>query len=257
MLSSKKSIISRKNNLNTDKTQLKFLAKKVSFQKILPILLSILVFVIVLGIRNLTMIRVVSCLFNQEACPSINNIDVKDIKNQNLITVDTEKIKNNILNTNPMIGNVAFTKKYPNTLIIQLMQRNPKYVLITPEQTFALDGEGMTMNMDSGDLTGDLVPIESNESFALGQKIVSPTVLSAMKLTDLLANSGLRVRSISTLNIGDIQASLVDGLILRFSGQRDLVKQVDSIKLILNQPASQIENKPKEIDVRFDDPVIR
>jgi len=50
---------------------------------------------------------------------------------------------------------------------------------------------------------------------------------------------------------------LNSNILLKFNGLRDIDKQVDSIKLIIDQPINKDNLPIKEIDVRFDDPIIR
>ena len=254
---------SSRSNRKKNKSSISFILaiKNISRTKLLRLLKLLIIVLIITAILfktiNVLKIKNVSCYVGGVACPGIYIIDVKEIKNKNLLFINKEEIINYIINHNAIVSSVKVVKKIPNSLNIYIVNRKSEYLLITREQTFAIDKDGVVLTLGENEQIAELVPIETDESFAVGQKIVSPAILVAMKITKLLENSNLHIKSVSTSDITDISIMLNSNILLKFNGLRDIDKQVDSIKLIIDQPINKDNLPIKEIDVRFDDPIIR
>jgi len=235
--------------------------KNISRTKLLKVLKLLIIVsiitVILFKIINVLKIKNVSCYVSDVSCEEIYLINVKEIKNKNILFINKDEIINYIMNHNAIVSSVKVVKKIPNSINIYIVNRKPEYLLITREQTFAIDKDGVVLTLGENEQIAELVPIETNESFAVGQKIVSPAILAAMKISKLLGNSALHIKSAQTSDITDISIMLNSNILLKFNGLRDIDKQVDSIKLIIDQPINKDDLPIKEIDVRFDDPIIR
>jgi len=231
---------------------------KINIKKAILILLIIIVLYSLLSfLINLTRIKCVVCLMGDKPCEPIYQINTSEIKSQNLLKIDHEEIINQILNSNPSVERVTLRRDYPQTLIINLVNRQGIYLIVTPEQSLVVDDEGMALPVSNKNDAGELIPIETHESFAVGQKIVSPSILSAMGIINLLQNSGLRVMSASVQGVENINIKLMDSTFLMFDGMRNMEKQVDSVMMILNNPQLSGDKKISEIDVRFNDPIVK
>lgn len=245
------SIVSKfiSNIKSIDKTKIRIFIKKY----------IITLFFIVLLLKTIKILQVkdINCLINNSPCSETYYIDVSTIKNHNILFINKNNIIKSIINHNPIVANVIVDKKIPNSINIYLTKRKASYLLITKQQTLMIDEEGMALALTDDIDRTELVPIETEESFAVGQKIVSPAILSAMNLAKLLQNSALSVKTISTSDINEVVIFLHSGILLRFNGERDINKQVDSVKLILDKPSEKDKLPIKEIDLRYDDPIIR
>ncbi len=227
---------------------------KTVFKKYIGIFLLI---IFLISFSLLMRVSRVECYIHNTACPSIYRMQSEDIYNKHLFLINSQQITERIEKHNPTVTVVRIVRRFPNTIVIYLEPRQAKYLLITPDQTLLADTYGKLMATENTTDIAELIPIESSESFAVGQELVSPTIRSAMKVVDLLANSGFRLRTLKVNSIDDISVILQDSLVLRINGQRDLSKQVDSIKFIQLQPAQTDQTQMHEIDVRFNDPIVR
>lgn len=232
---------------------LELFKSKFIFYLSIPIILLLLLFVL----WYLSKIKTVECRIEGDYCPSIYILKTDEIIGKNLFDLDVEQYKTEILKNNFTINDISIYRKIPSKIIIELFKRQAQFLIVTREETFIADKNAFLMPYTQDQAELGLLPIETRESFALGQQIVSSSVLSAMEFAKLLTDSGIYPRQIEVIDINEINVVLVDGTLLRLNAKGDKNKQVDSIKLILSQKQTAGDKKINELDLRFNDPVIR
>lgn len=169
------------------------------------------------------------------------------------------------LETHPWIRRAVVRRVFPDTLVVELDEREPVAVLRTGTggREFLLDREG-TLISEGVPPADDGLPVLTGVDYAaaiLGTGDTAVRVRSGIALASLLDRSGAGRTEVDLRKAGDMVA-YYSGLRLRF-GEGDLGDKVDRYRQVsdrvLNRWVAQAKAAPArqvEVDLRFQDKVI-
>lgn len=175
----------------------------------------------------------------------------REVLGQRIFLLKRQAIASEIKRKFLPVGEVVFKKKYPQTVLVQIVERKPMARICPPGGLeFLIDKEGVVYSEVQSEFQGlRVVTLELGTELALGQKIdddaVSLILLEEPQVSSIKysAQQGIEVKSDEQLKI-------------YFSREKNLESQIRSLQLILKK--YKIEGKDlKQVDLRFDHPVVR
>jgi len=149
------------------------------------------------------------------------------------------------------VGDVSFAKKYPQTVVVQIVERKPIAKVSRPGGLeFFVDKEGVIYAQALPEFKGlKKVTLELDFEPALGQTLTSDII-------SLILLEEPQISSIKYIGQKGIEVKDDGGLTVLFSREKDLLDQIRSLQMILKK--YKIEGKSlKRVDLRFEQPVVR
>ena len=171
---------------------------------------------------------------------------------KNLLFLPTEKLRADLLNNYPLLADVRFEKRYPDTLVVHLVRRNVFAVLQSEGNVYALDEHGLVLGGVS-DAQGYPTLEFRAGILAIGSTLRHPGVLSALTFLKEL-NGSPPVSKIFERDSLAIQA--ISGHTNIFLPQiGDMSAKADTLQTIIE--GFRIKGTlPTVIDLRHEKPVI-
>ena len=193
---------------------------------------------------------------------SINTIEVigdgidvtvsKDKVARNLLFFPTEKVRQQLLSTNPLLADVKLKRKLPHTLQIVTIARRPEAVLVSRGRRLLLDKEGIVIGEWFPEVVYPRLVFDVDTP-ATGRRIADPAVVTSLGLISEIS-SWLIIDEITVLDSSSLQAR---------SGKTNIfIPQQVSPSTTANTLQTLIAGfrikgiLPTTIDLRFDKPVI-
>lgn len=188
----------------------------------------------------------------------VHGYDIKlvtdDVKiPHNLLLFPSDKIRLQLLRDNPLLSDIRFIKKYPHTLVVEAIKRQPIAAIATENNIlWTIDSSGIILT--EGSSHEKLPIIYTNIAvFIPGEKITDSTLSSAMEFLE-------KVRDKITID----QIILRDSsLIQARSGKTDILIPQQTVSESLVNTLQNIlagfrikGTLPTRIDLRFNKPVI-
>ncbi len=149
------------------------------------------------------------------------------------------------------IGEVVVTRKLPQTVVVQVVERKPIAKVCQPGgREFLLDDEGVIFSHLTPE-TQNLkkVILELGSDLAIGQT-VSPEIVFLILVEEP------KFKSLKYIGQEGIETRTEESLTVLFSRQKDIGKQIRSLQTIGQK--YRIEGKAlKQVDLRYKQPVVR
>jgi len=172
----------------------------------------------------------------------------------NIIFFPSEKIRQELLRTYPILKDVVIRKKFPHTITIEPILRQPFALLVTQKASYAIDENGTVIGIGANELAVPELHIEV-VSVRVG------TTLEDQKIRTAL----LFLKKISPFAPVSVIETNEDGLSFRaVSGQTEILftqeANIETLMATLQTIMTGVRIKgtmPKIIDVRFTKPVIQ
>ncbi len=172
-----------------------------------------------------------------------------------LLFFPSHRMAQKIQENNPLIRSIQLKKKFPSTLVIQVVKRKPIAVLDTEGYEYGIDDEGVI-------LTKDVAPYDTNLPLIqipvgvvrVGSLITDGRIVQAIHLLNLLPAS----ITISHITAPDRLSLLVryKTTDILFPQQGDLMYITDTLQtLIAGFTIKGI--MPKVIDLRYSKPIVQ
>lgn len=109
----------------------------------------------------------------------------------NLIFFPAEKVRAEILRTNPGLADIQILKKFPRTLVFILVPRSNMARLSSGGSVYMLDRDGVVLGEALGSNSTPLVISESNKRYIVGEQVATTETRSAVSLIAELSDYGL------------------------------------------------------------------
>jgi len=172
----------------------------------------------------------------------------------NIIFFPSEKIRQELLKTYPILQDVVIRKKFPHTITIAPVLRQASALLVTQKVSYALDENGTVIAIGSNELAVPEIYIDV-QTVRVGKKLEDQKVQTAL----------LFLKKVSVLAPVSIIKTNEDGLSLRaVSGQTEILftqeANIETLMATLQTIIAGVRIKgtmPKIIDSRFNKPVIQ
>lgn len=149
------------------------------------------------------------------------------------------------------VGEVKITKKYPQTVLIEIIERKPIAKVSPPGgREFLVDKEGVVFS-ETAPETKDLkkIILELEAPLSVGQAVGEDTIL-------LILLEDPQIRSIKHTGQKGIEVQTEENLTILFSREKNLESQVRSLQMIVKK--YRIEGKElKQVDLRYEQPVVK
>lgn len=189
----------------------------------------------------------------------INIFGLKEITGKNIIFTSEEKIEKILKDKNPSINSVLIEKKYPDTLVLTITLYQPIGELVVEGGYFQLAEDGKIVaksKKENRKITKINFYQKLNyQSYSQGERISLKEILDGLFFLKSLSDIEIKIDSLDINGINMIVCKLENRKII-FSIEKEKELQVFQVKEIIRR--FKIEGKNyKEIDLRFDKPVIR
>lgn len=189
----------------------------------------------------------------------INIFGLNEITGKNIIFISEEKIKEILKEKNPLINSLLIEKKYPDTLVLKITLYQPIGELIVNSGYFQLaeDGKIIAKSKKENEKIAKINFYQklNYQSYNQGEIISFKEILDGLYFLQSLIDMNIKADSLDINGINMIVFKLENKKII-FSSEKNKELQVFQVKEIIRR--FKIEGKNyKEIDLRFDKPVIR
>lgn len=189
----------------------------------------------------------------------INIFGLKEITDKNIIFTSEEKIKKILKDKNPLIKFLLIEKKYPDTLVLTINLYQSIGELVVGGGYFQLSEDGKIIGKSKKE-NKKITKINfyqklNYQSYNQGERISLKEILDGLYFLKSLIDINIKVDSLDINGINMIVCKLENKKII-FSSEKEKELQIFQVKEIIRR--FKIEGKNyKEIDLRFDKPVIR
>ncbi|PJC28069.1 hypothetical protein CO054_02180 [Candidatus Shapirobacteria bacterium CG_4_9_14_0_2_um_filter_39_11] len=222
--------------------------------KIGVLILGVMVVVLVFRL-DLLKVQQISCQINDTNCPGEIWTDLMALSlGKNIFSFPIESISLQIKNSYPQIDKIKIKKNLPSRVDFNLTSRQPQ-VAISGEKFHLVDFQGVVIEKSETSGEYPLIFLEPEMNLKVGEKFNQKEVLETIE-----AIVGLRLRLIEPklakiISFSSVDIWLKDDTQLIISLKKEISSQLDSLQLIYQR--AKIEGKKlKQIDVRFDKPII-
>ncbi len=172
---------------------------------------------------------------------------------ENLLFLQTDRLTHDLLSAYPVLASVRFEKKYPGTLIIHLVRRQPVAMIRSHGGTYLVDADGIILD-NAGPQTA--LPLMSMDISvpSIGSRVTNPEARAALTFINALHGS---------LPVTEMRDNPANASIRAVMGNTDIfLPQMGD----LGQKASTLQTivegfrikgtLPTVIDLRFDKPIV-
>lgn len=189
-----------------------------------------------------------------------NILGLDEVKKRNILFLNEDKIKKQLLIKNSEFKDILIKKKYPDTLIIDIVFDNPIAVLVSNNGYFYVNENGKVLNKIKNNNEKTLPFINfyqklNFQNYYPGKIIEFKEIVLALRLLKKMNDLNIKVNSLDINGVGVILFNLEDKRVF-FSTEKNIDTQWYQFERIFRQ--FKIEGKNyKEIDLRFDKPIVR
>ena len=184
---------------------------------------------------------------------------IEELKKRSLVFISENEIKETIIKKNTGIDKVEVEKKYPRTLILKINLYNPIVNLLTSQGYFYLSSQGEIISKSKTPNTK--LPIINYyqklnfQSYKAGDFLTFKDIKSTLYLIKEVSDLNIVIDNVDMNGVNMILFNIGDKKII-FSSEKDTGLQLYQLQQIVRQ--FKVEGRQfKEIDLRFDKPVIR
>lgn len=197
-----------------------------------------------------------------EVFGEMNSFDLRGIESwngKNIFLLQEDKMKQDLINANPLLKDVKVVKKYPDTLSFIVSKYDESVYLVVDQGYFLLSDDGRILSKIK-DKTKDLPVINyyqklNYSSWQSGDFIQYKDIIMALHFLRKSSDLGLTINTIDIGGTNMIALQLKDKKIL-FTSEKDQALEDYQLDRIIRQ--FKIEGKQFTVlDLRFDKPVIQ
>ena len=186
-------------------------------------------------------------------------------KSKSIFLIDLKKIKENVLNILPPIGEIEITRGFPDTLNLKVTERKEVGIFCHQDACFLLDKEGIIFeNVPEEMQLLKIQKLNLDREIKLGERIIEkelirPILEAETELRDYnppTAHScpDFKITEFSIISEERINAKTSEGWEIYFNPQRDINWQLTKLKADLENEIPAERRKDLEyIDLRFGD----
>lgn len=218
--------------------------------------LFVVVISVVLSFRSdFWNVKQITCEINGTSCPGEIWTDLMSLAlGKNIFSFPAENISLQIKNNYQQIDEIKIRKKLPSRVDFELTRRRPQ-VAISGEKFHLVDEQGVVI--EKSDAPGDypLIFISSEVNLPIGEKFSQKEILKTIEIIVDLKLRLIEPKLAKIVSPSYVDIWLKDDTRIIISLKKEVVPQLDSLQLIYKR--AKIEgNKLKQIDLRFDKPII-
>jgi len=172
----------------------------------------------------------------------------------NILFINTQKIRSDLLASNNQLEDAKVTKKYPDAITLTVILRKPVARLTTDMRTIIIDARGVVLGFtrpqdENLPLLTFGVPDQID-----GTTITNPLIQSGIAIIQSFDPVGV-IGSIAPVNSSSVRVNYQKTSIF-FPLKTDYSASVATLQILLNRFRMK-GTMPTSIDLRFDKPVIK
>ena len=174
---------------------------------------------------------------------------------QNLFTLNTNELKLNILDNFLGAKNVEISKKFPNKIIVNVIERKPIALLdsSTDENMYLIDEDGYVLGQAGESLSGFTI-INFEGDVRVGQFIDASIIPVSAEILKKSGEMEIKLTSMS-FNSKYVKVYVANGAEVYLSTSKDIEKSLSAVAQIIKNIA--LEGKVlKKIDLRYDKVIV-
>ena len=176
-------------------------------------------------------------------------------KSKSIFLIDLKKIKENVLNIFPQIGEIEITRGFPDTLNLKVAERKEVGIFCHQDTCFLLDKEGIIFeNVPEEMQLLKIQKLNLDREIKLGERIIekelSAPILEAE--TELREDFKIPVKEISIISDERVNFKTFEDWEIYFNPQRGINWQLTKLKAVLENEIPAEKRKDLEyIELRF------
>jgi len=178
-------------------------------------------------------------------------------KSKSIFLIDLKKIKENVLNIFPQIGEIEITRGFPDTLNLKVAERKEVGIFCHQDTCFLLDKEGIIFeNVPEEMQLLKIQRLNFDREIKLGERIIEKEILSPIleAETKLREDFKIPVKEISIASNERVNFKTSDDWEIYLNPQKDMSWQLTKLKVDLENLIPFERRKDLEyIDLRFGD----
>lgn len=174
---------------------------------------------------------------------------IKTLNGKNIFLIGSHKSEAAMIRLQPGIKNIKILRGLPDSLIIELVERDPALVWVTQSKSYLIDKDGYVFKESESNLPkiidGKNLPV------ALGDRISSTSFITFIRrlYLDLPTYTSLEISDITVPETTfQIEANTKNNIKLKIDTSRNLNDQLADIKYIIDHNRDDVHNL---IDVRL------
>jgi cell division septal protein FtsQ len=167
----------------------------------------------------------------------------------NILSIASADIKKAITEAFPIISKVSVSKKYFNSIDIELEERKPALSWCNNDSCFNLDNRGFAY--ENG--TSSEIVIKSDKDIQIGQTSVSLDFIENIgEVKRVLKGLNADIEEILAVSDDRINIKIMEGWMVYLKPDNTLASQLENLKLVLEQKIPPENRRNLEyIDIRF------
>jgi hypothetical protein len=203
--------------------------------------------------------------FDEDNLRYIDSEEVEDFLvgyiGKRIFDVDNSSIEKELKENYSYIYEVYVTKRVPNTLQIRIVERKPTLKLKSGDQVYLMDIDGFILDdcLKSESHCGDFPVVEASYysgQIQIGQKPFITEIDEIIEILDSQSEIGVNVSEVIIPALGVISVSFDDSTRAVFSVDDDINEKI-GVYTYTRENLMLKNELFKEIDLRFDRPVVR
>jgi cell division septal protein FtsQ len=230
-----------------------------SWSQLLKIGVAIVVVVgLVEAYRAVTVDRVLVSNNNGAADSQLTTLVHEELSShllwQNLVTIDTGGMSNQMLDNDYGLATVVITRQWPHTLIVNATNRQPSYIWKTGESQYLLDSSGGIIGpAPAGEKSLIVIEDESGLAVKVGERVVSDSYISfCTTLLSAFPKTGLKAGELQVpATTQEVDVKTTSNYIVKFDTTRSAGAQLGDLIVALKQLSNMHKTPGQYIDVRI------
>jgi len=176
----------------------------------------------------------------------------------NIMLLNDGKIKNKIMEELPLIDKIEIKRMLPNTLKLNISERDPFAVWETGGKKYLVDSKGKVCYEIKDNTNMDLPIIydKQNKSVEIKGEATFPQQINIIRniLESLKDKTNLEVESVSLPNsLGfEVDVKTKDGFIIYFNTERSVDSQIRDLKSVLDKQVADQKSSLQYVDLRVE-----
>lgn len=259
----------RKIKTKTESKKSRGLLSKMTFFFVLFLFVSVIVYILFFsGLLSITSVaitgteNIVDEKISLEINAALDGKYARAVDKNNLLLVNTTRIKEDMKKKFKKIEQIKITRKFPSGLSVEITERKPMLILFSDDQYFILDEKGTAFELitsDSSDYMDEnwmILRDNSNKRVEINESALADDLVDFIAaLRDQLKNSlDIEIeRESETPNkmSYDIRTRTREGWAIYFNASLDSNKQIETLRAVLENKLNQEDRSNLEyVDLR-------
>ena len=201
-------------------------------------------------------IKKILCLHGESPCSAVVEAELSKFMGKSILTFRADQLERTLRQADIAVESVDVKPKLPHTIQVKLSSRGSTITLsiATSSAVLYVDDQLVPFKLDETSQKPTQIISDKVKYLSLGEQIIDPVIVSAIRLNRELKDNFISFQNIEALD-DRLQVLLKNNTLAIFTINSDFSKTVPSLQYILQEDT--IGQRPKQIDLRFNKPVLR